>query len=63
MARFSKQTMAAHLEKQMRILETRRGFKEGDGWQAVEGKSMEVIVDFGRYCEARDLLEDIQSGL
>lgn len=62
MAKFSKQAMIDHLEKQMEFIVRRRGFKEGDGWAVVDGKDTEVVLDFGRFDELRDLIDDIYSG-
>lgn len=63
MARFSKEVMLRHLHGCKDRIATSRGFKDGDGWVAVAGKEIEVIYDFGRFAELRNLIDDIEAGI
>lgn len=63
MARFSKAAMLQRLEARMESLSNLHGFKAGDGWASVEDKDTLTKVEFGQFCECRELIDDINSGL
>lgn len=62
MARFSKEAMLNHIQDHIDALKINHGFKDGDGWRAVEGDDIQRIIAFGRFDALRDLQDDIYGG-
>lgn len=56
--RFSRATVLFEIERQMRHLEYRHGFKEGEGRIVVAFKPDDTKIAFGRYEVLRDLSEE-----